>query len=78
MNVFTNIRLDKNMRKRYHLFCVQNDTTISERLRQHIADDLKIAAIQTPSQKKRELNEWLKNEWGTEEEQQQRKWEDSY
>ena len=57
MNVFTNIRLDKEMRKRYHICCVQNDTTISERLRQHIANDLQMDAIQTPSQKKRELNE---------------------
>ena len=36
----TNFRLPIELRKQYHIYCVQNETSIANRLRQLIALDL--------------------------------------
>ena len=39
--VRVNIRLSKDLRQRYHKYCLKNKTTISEKVRGFIEEDLK-------------------------------------
>ena len=38
--ILTNFRLPPELRKQFHIYCVQNESTIANRLRQLIALDL--------------------------------------
>ena len=42
MNTLTNFRIDEATRKSFHIWCIQNDTTIAENLRSHIKDTLAV------------------------------------
>ena len=40
MKTLTNFLIDENTRRDFHLWCIQNGTTISDNLRTHIDDVL--------------------------------------
>ena len=40
MRTVTNIRIDEITRRDFHIWCIQNGTTIAENLRNHINDTL--------------------------------------
>ena len=40
MPVLMNFRLEEDLRKKFHIWCIQNETTIADRLRTHIQSDL--------------------------------------
>ncbi len=40
MPVLMNFRLEEDLRQQFHIWCIQNKTTIAERLRLHIESDL--------------------------------------
>lgn len=62
MTVFTNFRLDENVRRDFHVLCIQKGTTISARLRELIEQDLSTPAPQPKEKQRVDNTSWL-NEW---------------
>jgi len=72
MNTLTNFRIDENTRKSFHIWCIQNDTTIAENLRSHIDSTLGRKDI-LPAQ----TNSWFSSQ-GDNESGLSDRWEESY
>ena len=82
-----NFRIDENVRRSFHIFCIQNDTNIADRLRTYINWDLEDSNLITdknPSigtkreiSKEQDLETWLDKTWG-DGKSNSSSWEDSY
>ena len=72
MNTLTNFRIDEDTRKSFHIWCIQNDTTIAENLRSHI--DSVLDSKKTLSKKS---TSWFSN-GSTSESGLEGRWEDTY
>ena len=74
MTALTNFRIDPDTRRAFHIWCIQNDTSISARLRQLIEWDMKGALrFEQPKQTKKESVAKFFDQLS-----QERRWEDSY
>jgi ribosomal protein S11 len=74
MTALTNFRIDPDTRRAFHIWCIQNDTSISARLRQLIEWDMKgTLRFEQPKQIKQESAAKV-----LEQKSQKRRWEDSY
>lgn len=69
--VLTNFRIDSETHKKFRLWCLENDTTVSDHIRGLIDETLKgeITAeckrAERPANKKEaDLQNWLQKEWG--------------
>ena len=71
MTALTNFRIDPDTRRAFHIWCIQNDTSISARLRQLIEWDMK-GALRFEQPKQESAAKVLKQK------SQKRRWEDSY
>ena len=74
MTALTNFRIDPDTRRAFHIWCIQNDTSISARLRQLIEWDMKgTLRFEQPNQTKKESAAKFFDQLS-----QERRWEDSY
>jgi len=72
MTALTNFRIDPDTRRAFHIWCIQNDTSISARLRQLIEWDMKgTLRFEQPKQKESAAKFF-------DQLSQERRWEDSY
>ena len=76
MPVLMNFRLEEDLRQQFHIWCIQNKTTIAERLRSHIESDLdeqRVSAREVVRKKlaNREVHDWRDEMIG-------RDWESTY
>lgn len=72
MKTLTNFRIDETMRRDFHIWCIQNGTTIAEHLRQHISQTLNQRTHQNDQRPRR---------WSVSSENHSNgvpRWEDSY
>jgi hypothetical protein len=72
MRTVTNFRIDKDIRRDFHIWCIENDTTIAENLRSHIDNTLGRRDIR-PAQ----TNSWFSSQ-GDNESGLSDRWEESY
>lgn len=72
MKTLTNFRIDEDTRRDFHVWCIQNGTTIAENLREHISNTLGHTPQQTSPTSK-----WLSSADDTDSGINDR-WEDSY
>lgn len=78
MTVLTNFRIDEETRKRFHIYCIENNTNITERLRSYIATDLEDGTFrQKPLQPKDHNPTEAQQDWRDTLIQETR-WEDTY
>jgi hypothetical protein len=78
MTVLTNFRIDEETRKRFHIYCIQNNTNIAERLRSYIFTDLEDGSFrQKPIRPKENKNIETQSGWRDTLLQEPR-WENSY
>ena len=74
MTALTNFRIDPDTRRAFHIWCIQNDTSISARLRQLIKWDMKgTLKFEESKQTKKESAAKFFDQLS-----QERRWEDSY
>ena len=74
MTALTNLRIDPDTRRAFHIWCIQNDTSISARLRQLIEWDMKgTLKFEESKQTKKESAAKFFDQLS-----QERRWEDSY
>ena len=74
MTALTNFRIDPDTRRAFHIWCIQNDTSISARLRQLIEWDMKgTLKFEEFKQTKKESAAKFFDQLS-----QERRWEDSY
>ena len=74
MTTLTNFRIDPDTRRAFHIWCIQNDTSISARLRQLIEWDMKgTLKFEESKQTKKESAAKFFDQLS-----QERRWEDSY
>jgi len=69
--VLTNFRIDAETHKNFRLWCLQNDTTVSDHIRGLIDETLRgeinaeFKRAERPAKKKEaDLAKWLEDEWG--------------
>jgi hypothetical protein len=78
MTVLTNFRIDEETRRQFHIYCINNNTSVAARLREYIAWDLKGGGMKSENPnttaKKKDIKNWLDGMRDTSE----RRWEDSY
>lgn len=76
MPVLMNFRLEEDLRQQFHIWCIQNKTTIADRLRSHIESDLEEQKV-SPSEilrqrvANREFEDWRDEVFS-------KNWEDTY
>jgi hypothetical protein len=77
MTVLTNFRIDDETRRQFHIYCINNNTSIAARLREYIAWDLKDGGMKNEhpdrSSKQRDVIRWfdeMRSDRG--------RWEDTY
>ena len=76
MPVLMNFRLEEDLRQQFHIWCIQNKTTIADRLRSHIESDLeeqKVSSSEILRQRvaNREFQDWRDEVFS-------KNWEDTY
>ena len=52
MTALFNFRIDPETRKRFHIWCIENETTIADKLRSYIADELDRSSSKLMTQRK--------------------------
>ena len=76
MTVLTNFRIDEETRRQFHIYCIENNTSIAARLREYIKWDLEDRSLRREPLRKTQKKESAAKFF--DQLSQERRWEDSY